>query len=204
LDRGDAEKDPFPPEEDLVTADRPNSLEDLVAGQEVEAIEAEETAARHIRENLEKAEKDLGDMRDRHLRKLAEFENFKKRTEKEKADYFKYALTDLFREILPVLDNFERALGQYSAAPSDEYQQGVLLIYRQLVELLRRRGLREVATSGVFDPNIHEAVAKEVTAGAPPNTILEVLQKGYSLHDRLLRPAFVKVAVAPNDVGEKA
>ncbi len=186
------------PEEDVVMVDAPSeTLEEILAEEEAATLQGEKETSAATPE-VEKAQRELGEMRDRHLRKLAEFENFKKRTEKEKADYFKYALTDLFREILPVLDNFERALAHRGeGAEADEYHQGIELIYRQLSETLKRRGLNEVPTRGLFDPNLHEAVSREESATAEPNTILEVLQKGYFLNDRLLRPAFVKVAVAP-------
>lgn len=193
------------PEEDVVMVDAPSqTLEEILAEDEAAAVQ-EEKATDSIRANLEKAEKELGDMRDRHLRKLAEFENFKKRTEKEKSDYFRHALGELFRELLPVLDNFERALAQRPAGgEEDEYHQGISLIYRHLSDTLKRRGLTEVPTDGPFDPNLHEAVVKVETDQAPPNTVLEVLQKGYSLNDRLLRPAFVKVAVAAEADGEES
>lgn len=186
------------PEEDVVMVDAPSeTLEEILAEQEASTLPEEKSASLDER-RLEDAEHELGEMRDRHLRKLAEFENFKKRTEKEKADYFKFALADLFREIIPVLDNFERALAHRGESEeADEYHQGISLIYRQLSEILKRRGLNEVPTEGSFDPNLHEAVMREETTEAEPNTILDVLQKGYFLNDRLLRPAFVKVAVAP-------
>ena len=103
-------------------------------------------------------------------------------------------------DFLPVLDNFGRALEH--ARPADlesDFGQGVALIGKQLSELLKRYGLIPIDTSGPFDPNLHEAVATEETDAVPPNTILEVLQKGYFLNDRLIRPAAVKVAVRPNE-----
>ena len=199
--RSDSKKDAAEvPEEDVVMVDAPSeTLEEILAEEEA-AARQEESAARKIHASLAKAEHELGEMRDRHLRKLAEFENFKKRTEKEKADYYKYALVEMFREILPVLDNFGRALAHRGeGGEADEYHQGVSLIYQQLSEILKRRGLSEVPTDGAFDPNLHEAVVREETGEAPPNTILDVLQKGYFLNDRLIRPAFVKVAVPPGE-----
>jgi molecular chaperone GrpE len=198
--RDDSEKEAAEAEEDVVMVDAPSeTLEEILAEEEA-AARQEKTAAKKIHASLAKAERELEEMRDRHLRKLAEFENFKKRTEKEKADYFKYALVDIVREILPVLDNFERALAHRGeGGEADEYHQGISLIYLQLSEILRRRGLSEVPTDGAFDPNLHEAVARQETGEAPPNAILDVLQKGYFLNDRLLRPAFVKVAVPPGE-----
>jgi len=193
------ERDQEPSDEDVVLVEAPSeTLEEILAQQEAEA-EEEASAASSIGATLKKVENELAEMRDRHLRKIAEFENFRKRTEREKAEYFKFALNDVVRDLLPVLDNFERALssGAGEGEGSGEYRQGVELIYRQLAEALARRGLKEVPAEGLFDPNIHEAVAREETAAVPPNTVLQVLQKGYFLNDRLLRPAFVKVSTSP-------
>ena len=120
------------------------------------------------------------------------------RTEKDKADYFKFALADAFHDLLAVLDNFERALAHRGDASSEDFQAGIDMIARQLGESLRKYGLVEVPALGLaFDPNVHEAVVREETADAAPGTVLEVFQKGYTLNDRLLRPARVKVAGAP-------
>ena len=194
----------IPQEEDVVTVEAPTeTLEEILAEEDAEARRAERaaSASSDARADLERATREIAELRDAQLRKLAEFENFRKRTEREKSDYFRFALGDFFRDLLPVVDNFERALGHAPAADDDEYRTGVELIYRQLVEALRKRGLREVPTEGPFDPNVHEAVAREEAPGVEPNTILEVLQKGYYLNDRLLRPAFVKVAVPPHEKG---
>jgi molecular chaperone GrpE len=133
-------------------------------------------------------------LQDRVLRTLADFENFRKRSEREKQDFFKYALASTIKDILPVLDNFDRALEH--AEEGDEFHKGVLLIYKQLFEILQRNGLKSIDESGVrFDPNIHEAVVREEDPSVPSHTVTAILQKGYFLHDRLLRPALVKVAV---------
>jgi len=139
-------------------------------------------------------EQDLRDFRDRYLRTLADFENFRKRSEREKQDYFKYAMAGVIKDLLPVLDNFDRALEH--AEEGDDFHKGVSLIYKQLFDVLRRHGVRVIDEAGVrFDPNIHEGVVTEENAGVPSHTVVAVLQKGYFLHDRLLRPAMVKVAV---------
>lgn len=198
-DRRDDESPETPGEEDVVMVEAPSeTLEEILAEEEEEARRAENASTRGGGE-LDAARKEIAELRDRELRKLAEFENFKKRTEREKTEYFRFALADFFRDLLPVLDNFERALGHAPAAGDDEYRQGIELIYRQFSEALRKRGLTEVATDGAFDPNVHEAVAREETAGVEPNSIVAVLQKGYYLNDRLLRPAFVKVAIPPHE-----
>ncbi len=150
------------------------------------------------RERAIRAEEDAGRLREALLRKSADFDNLKKRTEKDKADYFKFALADAFHDLLAVLDNFERALAHRGDASSDDFQAGIDMIARQLWDTLKRYGLVEVPALGAaFDPNVHEAVMREETEGAAPGTVLEVYQKGYTLNDRLLRPARVKVAAAP-------
>ena len=134
------------------------------------------------------------EMKDRYLRTLADFENFRKRTEREKNDFFKYALAGTIRELLPVLDNFDRALEH--AEEGDDFHKGVLMIYKQLASALEKAGVKVIEESGVhFDPNIHEAVVREENPSVPSHTVVAVLQKGYFLHDRLIRPAMVKVAV---------
>jgi molecular chaperone GrpE len=133
-------------------------------------------------------------LKDRVMRTLADFENFRKRSEREKADFFKYSLANVLRDILPVLDNFDRALDH--AEEGDEFHKGVLLIYKQLYDVLQKHGMRSIDESGVpFDPNIHEAVVREEDDSVPSHTVVAVLQKGYFLHERLIRPALVKVAV---------
>ncbi len=138
-------------------------------------------------------------LRDQYLRSRADFENFRKRVEREKSEYFRYALADTLREILPALDNFERALGTDTATQED-FRKGVEMIYKQLSDALGRAGLKAIDPAGEpFDPALHEAIARYETADAEPHTVFDVLQKGYLLHDRLLRPAMVRVAVAPGE-----
>ncbi|HET8798803.1 MAG TPA: nucleotide exchange factor GrpE [Thermoanaerobaculia bacterium] len=133
-------------------------------------------------------------LRDRVLRTLADFENFRKRAEREKTDFMRFATAALMKDILPVLDNFDRALDH--AEEGDDFHKGVLLIYKQLFDVLQRAGLRPIDENRVpFDPNLHEAVIREEDDSLPSHTVSAVLQKGYFLHDRLLRPALVKVAV---------
>jgi molecular chaperone GrpE len=176
--------------------DTGDSLESALAQEETAALAAAEDKLRSI-------QKDLEELKDRHLRKLAEFENHKKRSEKERQEYFKIALAGFVHDFLPVMDNFGRALAH--ARPADlesDFGQGVVLIGKQIADLWKRYGLIPIDTSGPFDPNLHEAVATEETDAVPPNTILEVLQKGYFLNDRLIRPAAVKVAVKPGEAAD--
>jgi molecular chaperone GrpE len=151
-----------------------------------------------MKERAVRAEEEAGRVREALLRKSADFDNLKRRTEKDKADYFKFALADTFHDLLGVLDNFERALAHRGDASSEDFQAGIDMIARQLGESLRKYGLVEVPALGLpFDPNVHEAVVKAETTDTAPGTVLEVFQRGYMLNERLLRPARVKVAGAP-------
>lgn len=139
-------------------------------------------------------------LKDRYLRTLADFDNLRKRTEREKADFFKYALGGVLKDILPVLDNFDRGLEH--AEEGDDFHKGMLLIYKQLFDVLQKHGLKPIDESNVhFDPNIHEAVVREEDSSVPSHTVTAILQRGYFLHDRLLRPALVKVAVGGPERG---
>jgi molecular chaperone GrpE len=181
-------------EDRILVEDTGESLDAALAEEEQSALAAAEEKAKSVQRELE-------ELKDRHLRKLAEFENVRKRSEREKGESRRVALADMAREFLPVLDSFERALAHATSDDlASEFGQGILLIERQLADLWQRQGLREVETGGTFDPNRHEAVATE-PSDSPPNSILEVMRKGYTLGDRLIRPALVKVAVKPETAG---
>ena len=139
------------------------------------------------------------DERARRVRLQADFENFKKRVEREREADQRQASARLVDRLLPVLDNFERAISAgVEGQEGDNFHQGVQLIFRQFLDELRREGLEAVDTVGEsFDPNHHEAVATEESLDWPHNTVLEELQRGYTLHGRLLRPALVRVSVRP-------
>jgi molecular chaperone GrpE len=160
---------------------------------EMEAA-AQQAAADPAPAAAEAPAQDNLDFKDRYMRTLADFENYRKRVDREKSDFYKYALQEVLKELLPVLGNFDRALDH--AEDGDDFHKGVLLIYKQLVDTLRKHGVKPIDESGVkFNPNIHEAVMREEDASVPSHTVTSILQKGYFLHDRLLRPALVKVAV---------
>jgi molecular chaperone GrpE len=132
---------------------------------------------------------------ERLLRLTADFDNFKKRVEREREAQVRHAGAQLVTRLLPVLDNFERALSAAGQAGNDPaFHDGIALIFRQLLDELRKEGLSAVYTVGeLFDPEVHEAVATTTDPGLPPNTVVEELQRGYLLHERLLRPALVRV-----------
>jgi molecular chaperone GrpE len=135
-----------------------------------------------------------GDLQDRLLRGRAEFDNFRKRTERERSDYIQFAAMEMVKDILPVLDDFERAIKVETG--DREYAKGVELIYQRLFDSLKKMGLEPINTEGqLFDPNVHQAVERVPSADANDQAILGEFQRGYNFKGRLLRPAMVRVAV---------
>ena len=130
------------------------------------------------------------------LRKSAEFDNYRKRTERERLNLAEAAAADLIQELLPLLDDLERALKADTGGEGAEpYRRGVELIHRQLMDALRKRGVRPIETLGLdFDPYYHQAVAHDPAEGRREGEIIEEFRRGYMLGDRLLRPSMVKVA----------
>jgi len=142
-----------------------------------------------------KAERDT--LLDRMARMQAEFDNARKRASREQQEYRDYALSDAIKALLPTLDSFERAL-HTSASQQSDLRNGVELIYKQLLDTLSKLGLSRIRAKGeLFDPHLHEAIEMVETTEVPDHQIVEELQGGYKLKDRLLRPAMVKVASNP-------
>ena len=139
---------------------------------------------------------DKAELNDRLLRSHAEFQNLRKRTERERLELFEYASIEAVRTLLPVLDDFERAL---KAESSDrKYVSGIELIYNRFYDALKKLGLEPIESKGLpFDPQIHHAVDMVETEDLPDHTVLEEFQRGYNFKGRPLRPAMVKVAVQP-------
>jgi len=137
------------------------------------------------------------DMRDRWLRKTAEFDNYRKRIERERREQSDQAVIDVLEALLPVVDDFDRALTVEAGPEADAYRKGVELIHAKLHDMLRKRGVRPIEALGAdFDPNIHQAVMHEASPDHRDGEVIGELQKGYMLGDKLLRPAMVKVAKA--------
>jgi molecular chaperone GrpE len=164
------------------------------AAENGDALSAEELAAQ-----LAEKEKERQELYDRLLRTMAEFDNYKKRVAKDKEDLTRYGNEKLVRELLPVIDNFERALEQAKNSPDQKaLQEGVAMILRQLVTLLEKFGVKGFSSVGQpFDPNRHEAMTHQESAAHEENTVIAEFQKGYNLNDRLLRAAMVAVAKRP-------
>jgi molecular chaperone GrpE len=158
-------------------------------------LEAQEKTRRGERERQFVDE--IADLKDRLIRRQADFENFRKRAERDRSDFLQFAGMEFVRELLPILDDFERALQTECASPS--YSKGVELIYTRLYETLRKMGLEPMDTVGKnFDPNLHQAVERVETDRAEDQSIVAEFQKGYKFKGKLLRPAMVKVAVKPS------
>ena len=137
------------------------------------------------------------DYKDRWLRKTAEFDNYRKRIERERREQGDQAVVDLLQELLLVVDDFDRALTVDAGEEGGPYRRGVELIHGKLNDLLRKYGVKPFDTLGCdFDPNIHQAVMHEVSPEHREGEVIGELQKGYMMNDRLLRPAMVKVAKA--------
>ena len=137
---------------------------------------------------------EVAELKDRSMRILADFDNYRKRMAREKSQLQRIAHFELFREVLPVVDNMHRALAADGSL--DDLRAGMVMIQRQLEDFLTRHGVEEVEAEGKpFDPNVHEAVDRQEDAEAREPMVLEVLQPGYVMYDRLLRPAMVRVAM---------
>jgi molecular chaperone GrpE len=150
---------------------------------------------------IETLKKERDDLYDRVLRKQAEFENYKKRMDREKSDFMQFASADLMKEILNALDSFELALKNASTqTDAQNMLRGFELIYKQLQDTLTRFGLKPIEAKGKkFDPHFHNAVSTQPTNEVEENTVVEEMRKGYLLNGRLLRPAMVAVAAAKKD-----
>jgi len=147
---------------------------------------------------ISELQKQRDDFYDRLLRKTAEFDNYRKRIDRERQQATETAAAELLEELLPLVDDLERALKADTGSDGAEaYRRGVELIHRHMLELLRKRGVHPLETLGMdFDPHFHQAVAHEAVPGARDGEIIEEFARGYMLGDRLLRPAMVKVAKA--------
>ncbi len=142
---------------------------------------------------LAELEGEKAELQDRLLRRQAEVENFRRRADRERSEFLQYAGMEIARDILPILDDFERAL---KAPGSDvNYRKGIELIYQRLMDSLKKIGLEPIDAPGkVFDPNLHQAVERVQTTDVEDQTILEEYQRGYNFKGKLLRPSMVRVA----------
>jgi molecular chaperone GrpE len=158
---------------------------------------AAETAGKVAESELERVRAERDAYLDRAARLQAEFENYRKRSAKAQQEYRDYALADALKSMLPILDSLDRAL-KTDAASLEDFRAGIELIDKQFHDALAKLGVQPVPSEGeAFDPNLHQAVAIVDTDEAADNHVLDELQRGYKLKDRLLRPAMVRVARNP-------
>lgn len=187
-----------PPTSD-VEADE-NSAASAPAETPQTAQDSPSAEAPSLEEQIKKLLEEKQALYDQLLRRQADFENYRKRTEREQREFRQYTEAALVESLLPVLDAFERALAAPGSENAEEYRKGVELIYKQLFDILARAGLKPVEAVGKpFDPHYHHAVERVETAEHPDHEVLGELQRGYLLKDRLLRPALVRVAVHPEE-----
>jgi molecular chaperone GrpE len=160
----------------------------LELAERIEALERE----------LDEVQRSETELRGNWQRSAADFANYKRRTEEERTTVAQFASSILIGKLLSVLDDFDRALDNVPADAHDPWVEGVRLVERKLRSVLEGEGVTPIEAIGhPFDPNVHEAVVHEETADAPDNQVIGELQRGYRLHDRVLRPALVKVANNP-------
>jgi len=168
-------------------------IKDPIEGSATAADSLPETEL--LRQQLRLKEEEAKNNYDRFLRQTAEIENFKKRALRDKEDAIRYANETLVKELLPIVDNLERAVSHAKSGNGESLAEGVEMTLKGLFDALGKYGVSQISAVGQpFDPQLHEAMAQVETGSGAPNTVLEEHQKGYLLKDRLLRPALVTVA----------
>ena len=157
-----------------------------------------------VDERIAKLEAEKEDLRKTMIHRQADFENFRKRVERERHEESRRATGHSIQLLLPVLDTFERALAAHDDPAYVEYRKGVELIYKQLWEALAKQGLQRIEAQGKsFDPHVHQAIERVETDEHEDGSVIDVLQPGYIFHGRVLRPATVRVAAAPQAASHK-
>jgi molecular chaperone GrpE len=158
-----------------------------------------------LRERASALEQERDEFRTLLQRTRADFENYQKRAQREASQERRYWHGSLALDLLPILDNFERAVtAAKQAGETGPLVQGVAMVQSQILDVLRRHGITRIEAQGQpFDPNLHQAVMQQPSKEQPPNTVLQVLEQGFMLHDRVLRPARVVVAVPPTGDGRQ-
>jgi molecular chaperone GrpE len=168
---------------------------------ESKAAKTESDELEDLETRLKAAETEAKESYDRLLRASADLENYKKRTQREMSEFRKYANESLIKEILGVVDNLERAVNVANGGDNEKtITKGVDLTLKELLSIIKKYQVEPIESLGKsFDPNFHQAMMQEEAADHPANTVIKELQKGYMIHDRLLRPAMVVVSKAPNE-----
>jgi molecular chaperone GrpE len=185
----------------------PNVNKDENSANIEQSAEAQAVAADAVKADAEMAKlsADLEELRQTLLRRQADFDNYRKRIEKERFEDSKRATTRVIEGLIPVLDGFEHALAAHREAEYENYRKGFELIYKQLVDNMTKLGVERIDPLGKsFDPHLHQAVDRAETSEHKDGTILQVFQPGYVFHGRVLRPAMVRVAVHPSPASKEA
>ena len=168
--------------------------EDIANEQDTTGAATEPTAEQDV-SPVDELRREKDALQDRLLRTAAEFDNYRKRVERDRRDQLDAMSADALADLLPILDDLERALQAPATGDVDSFRKGVELIHRQMLELLRKRGVKPIQTVGAdFDPRFHESVMSEPGSGHREGEVIQELRRGFTLGDRLLRPAMVKVA----------
>jgi molecular chaperone GrpE len=179
------------------------SAQNSTADQAEEAKLAEDSAAADA--EVAKLASDLNELRQTLMRRQADFDNYRKRIEKERTEDAKRHTARVIEGLIPIIDGFEHALAAHREAEYENYRKGFELIYKQLVDNVTRLGVERIDPLGKpFDPHLHQAMDRTETTQYEDGTILQVFQPGYTFHGRVLRPAMVRVAVHPGGASKEA
>jgi molecular chaperone GrpE len=175
---------------------KPTDIPDVERMEDEGAPTSTTDPAPALADEIVELRKERDSLHDRLLRQAAEFDNYRKRVDRDRKDTAQFAALDFVQELLPVVDDFERAL-RIEAPGAESYREGLEIIHRALMEMLRKRGVTPIeAVGSTFDPQVHQAVAYEDAPDRQDGEVLEQFTRGYRLGDKLVRPAMVKVAKA--------
>lgn len=194
-----ADKDAPEPMEDETTTQEPSTEESTTPESKDSKAESTHNEEDPDEDPLQQLEREAAKWKEVSLRTAAEMENLRKRTTREREEAVRYANARLLEELLPVIDNFEMGMQAAAEDTKSMIYIGMDMVRKQLTEFLSSQGVEEVTTDGLFDPNLHEAVAQEDCAEGEEGRILKVTRRGFKLQDRLLRPASVVVSKRPNE-----
>jgi molecular chaperone GrpE len=173
-----------------------DNQEQNVSGVEESPLATPEAQIAALSAERDQLAAEKADLKDRLLRALADFDNFRRRAERDRSEYVQFAAMEIIRDLIPILDDFQRAMKVETA--DKEYAKGIELIEQRLFETLKKAGLEPIEAAGKqFDPNLHQAVDRVQSEELPDQTVLQEYQSGYNFKGKLLRPAMVKVAVKP-------
>jgi len=182
-------------EENLTAKEQEDNQQEQLAKDENLANEEAKEQVADEKSELQKCQEELSEQKDKFLRAYAEFENMKKRLEKEKANAVAFANESFAKDLLSVIDSFESALATIEKIEGDEtvekIKEGMALTYEQLTKVLKKHGVEEIENEGVFDPHVHQVIQQVESEAHEKNEIVDVYQKGYKLKDRVLRPSMV-------------